>query len=145
MRRRSRQCSYKTAPDLEMSSLQAPPSVKRTMTNDKGQERKSAGPSIPVNSVSTIFPKRAALLCCQRRASSQGACRRKQEERDKAATSSGRITLDNLFAHIKGGEMKGLPSSLNRCSEGSVEASKLREKLSNEGQGKVVHGGVGAV
>lgn len=122
----------------------------RTMTNDKGRSVKSAGPSIPVeiSGLSDVPEAGDSFYVVEdERLARELVEERKQEERDKAAASSGRITLDNLFAHIKGGEMKELAIIVKADVQGSVEAvTNSLEKLSNEEvKVKVVHGGVGAI
>lgn len=122
----------------------------RTMTNDKGKNIKNAGPSVPVeisglndvpeagDSFYVVEDERMARALVEER---------KQEQRNKAAAASGKVTLDNLFAHIKDGEMKELAIIVKADVQGSVEAvTGSLEKLSNdEVNVKVVHGGVGAI
>lgn len=122
----------------------------RTMTNDKGKNIKSAGPSVPVeiSGLSDVPEAGDSFYVVEdERMARELVEERKQEQRNKAAASSGKVTLDNLFAHIKGGEMKELAIIVKADVQGSVEAvTSSLEKLSNEEVNvKVVHGGVGAI
>ena len=72
----------------------------------------------------------------------------RKEEKKKASTGGERkVTLNDLFAQIKEGELKELTLIVKGDVQGSVEAVKSSlEKLSNEEvRVRVIHGAVGAI
>ncbi len=122
----------------------------RVMTNDRGQEVKEAGPSMPVeitgldevpaagDVVNAVADERLARTLVEQR---------KHDLKEKEFQSYQKVTLDNLFSQIEQGEMKELAIVVKADVQGSVEAVKQSlEKLSNdEVRVRVIHGGVGAV
>ncbi len=121
----------------------------RTMTNDKGQKVTEAGPSVPVEiagmsevpGAGDIFnavadERMARELAEQRRAEQKGA-----------GAMSKKVSLEDLFAQIKEGELKELPIIVKADVQGSAEAVKTSlEKLTNEEvRVRVIHSGVGAI
>ncbi|MBQ3140391.1 MAG: translation initiation factor IF-2 [Clostridia bacterium] len=122
----------------------------RTMTDDKGKRRDSAGPSEPVeitgldgvpsagDTFDVVTDERLARELVEQRRNAQ------KEEKFQAVA---KVTLDNLFDSIKEGEVKELPIIVKADVNGSVEAvSQSLQKISNEEvRVRVIHGGVGAV
>ena len=121
----------------------------RLMTNDKGQRVTDAGPSMPVEiagmsevpSAGDIFnsvedERMARELADQRRAEMKGT-----------GGSARKVSLDDLFAQIKEGELKELGVVVKADVQGSAEAIKSSlEKLTNdEVRVRVIHSGVGAI
>ena len=72
---------------------------------------------------------------------------RKTALKEEQFSKYNKVTLDNLFDHLKEGEMKELSLIVKADVQGSVEAVKQSlEKLTNEEvRVKVIHGGVGAI
>jgi len=121
----------------------------RAMTNDKGQEIKVAGPSVPVEIIgldsvpvagdefNAVEDERMARTLAEQRLD------RAKNERFKAnATAS----LDDLFSRISDG-VKDLNVIVKADVDGSVEAVKQSlVKLSNEEvKVNVIHGAVGGI
>lgn len=122
----------------------------RAMTNDKGENVKSAGPSFPVEITgldeapsggdvfNAVSDERLARELVEQRKTAQ------KEEMFNAQT---KVTLDNLFDQMKLGDVAELKIIVKADVQGSVEAVKQSlEKLSNEEvRVNVIHGGVGAI
>ncbi|MCH5300262.1 MAG: translation initiation factor IF-2 [Ruminococcus sp.] len=122
----------------------------RAMTNDKGENVKSAGPSVPVeitgldevpsggDTFNAVSDERLARELVDQRKTAQ------KEEMFNAQT---KVTLDNLFDQMKLGDIAELKIIVKADVQGSVEAVRQSlEKLSNEEvRVNVIHGGVGAV
>ena len=122
----------------------------RVMTNDKGRTVKTAGPSIPVEITGlaeTPAPGDEFNAVTDERMARELVEQRKQAQKDAAANAMSKVTLDNLFAKMKEGEMKELPLIVKADVQGSAEAVKASlEKISNEEvRVKVIHAGVGAI
>ncbi len=122
----------------------------RVMLDDKGRKVKEAGPSVPVEITglsevptggdifNVVSDERLAKELVEQRKSAQ------KEEQFNAQT---KVTLDNLFDHMKLGEVKELKIIVKADVQGSVEAVRQSlEKLSNdEVRVNIIHGAVGAV
>ena len=72
---------------------------------------------------------------------------RRQAQKDALNALNTKVTLDNLFAKMKEGEMEELPLVVKADVQGSAEAIKASlEKISNEEvRVRCIHTGVGAV
>lgn len=122
----------------------------RAMVNDKGRRLKEAGPSTPVEITGlTEVPlagdpfmgfedERKARSIAEKRAITQ---------RQSELNANTRVTLDDLFKHIKDGEIKDLNVIIKGDVQGSVEALKgSLAKIEVEGvRVKIIHSGVGAL
>ncbi len=122
----------------------------RVMTNDKGRTVKTAGPSIPVEITGLAdvpAPGDEFNAVTDERMARELVEQRRQAEKDAAANAMQKVTLDNLFAKMKEGEMKELCLIVKADVQGSAEAVKASlEKISNEEvRVKVIHAGVGAI
>ncbi len=122
----------------------------RVMTNDKGRTVKSAGPSYPVEITGLADVPSAGDAfdaVTDERMARELVEQRKQAQKDAAANAMSKVTLDNLFARMKEGDMKELPLIVKADVQGSAEAVKASlEKISNEEvRVKVIHAAVGAV
>jgi len=122
----------------------------RTMINDKGQRITEAGPSVPVEVTGLSEAPEAGdvfnVVADERMA--RVLVEQRKEEKKKASTGGERkVTLNDLFAQIKEGELKELTLIVKGDVQGSVEAVKSSlEKLSNdEVRVRVIHGAVGAI
>ena len=122
----------------------------RVMTNDKGQQVKTAGPSIPVEITGLSEAPGAGDIFNaveDERMARQLVEQRKAEEKAAAANSATKVTLENLFSQMKEGEMKELNIIVKADVQGSAEAVKANlEKLTNdEVRVRVIHAAVGAI
>ena len=122
----------------------------RTMTDENGKKLKKAGPSTPVEITGfTEVPEAGETFyeVKDEKTAKHLIERRKRQARDKALSSTNRVTLDDLFNQIAKGNLKELNLIVKADVQGSVEAVKQSlEKLSNdEVKVKVIHASVGAV
>ena len=122
----------------------------RVMTNDRGQEVKEAGPSMPVEITGLDEVPSAGDVVnagADERLARPLVEQRKHDIKEKEFQSYQKVTLDNLFSQIEQGEMKELAIVVKADVQGSAEAVKQSlEKLSNdEVRVRVIHAGVGAV
>ena len=122
----------------------------RVMTNDKGQQVKDAGPSVPVEITGLTdvpTPGDEFSAVADERMARQLVEQRKQKIKDDLNKLNQKVTLESLFSKLKEGEMKELNLIVKADVQGSVEAVKASlEKLSNEEvRVKVIHAGVGAI
>ncbi|BFH63822.1 translation initiation factor IF-2 [Paenibacillus azoreducens] len=122
----------------------------RAMVNDKGRRLKEAGPSTPVEITGlTEVPLAGDPLMVfedERKARSI-AEKRAITQRQSDLGSNVRVTLDDLFQHIKDGEIKDLNVIIKGDVQGSVEALKgSLAKIEVEGvRVKIIHSGAGAI
>jgi len=122
----------------------------RVMTNDKGRTVKTAGPSVPVEITGLAevpAPGDEFNAVTDERMARELVEQRKQAQKDALANAMQKVTLDNLFARMKEGDMKELPLIVKADVQGSAEAVKASlEKISNEEvRVRVIHAGVGAI
>lgn len=122
----------------------------RLMTDHKGQRIKSAGPSTPVEIIGLSEVPNAGdhfNVVEDERMARQLVEERKNKEREQRASRAAKVTLDDLFAQIKEGEVKDLNIIVKADVQGTAEALKSSlEKLSNEEvRVRVIHTGVGAI
>lgn len=122
----------------------------RAMLNERGERVKSAGPSVPVeitgldsvpvggDTFNAVSDERLARELVEER---------KIKQKEAQFSAQTKVTLDNLFAQMKMGEIKELKVIVKADVQGSVEAvTQSLEKLSNnEVRVHVIHGAVGAV
>ena len=123
----------------------------RAMTDYRGKALKTAGPSVPVEIIGMSEVPQAGDIfnaVADERMARQLAEERKQAEKDsKMKSLTGSVTLENLFAHMKEGNLKTLNIIVKADVQGSAEAVKasLLKLTNDEVQVKVIHSGVGAV
>ncbi len=122
----------------------------RVMTNDKGRTVKTAGPSVPVEITGLAdvpAPGDEFNAVTDERMARELVEQRRQAQKDALNAMNTKVTLDNLFAKMKEGEMKELPLVVKADVQGSAEAVKASlEKISNEEvRVRCIHTGVGAV
>lgn len=122
----------------------------RSLVNDRGRRLKEVGPSTPIEITGlTDVPQagdRFVAFEDERKARSI-AEKRLATYRESQLGNNTRVTLDDLFKHIKEGEIKELNVIIKGDVQGSVEA--LRDSLAKiEVAGvhvKIIHFGVGAI
>ncbi|MCR8630768.1 translation initiation factor IF-2 [Paenibacillus radicis (ex Xue et al. 2023)] len=122
----------------------------RAMVNDKGKKLKEAGPSTPVEITGlTEVPQAGDPFICfeDERKARAIAEKRAVTLRQSEMGANVRVTLDDLYKHIKDGEIKDLNVIIKGDVQGSVEALRgSLEKIDIEGvRVKILHHGVGAI
>ena len=121
----------------------------RAMVNDRGDNVKKAGPSVPVeilglNDVPSAGDIMAVLEEKQARSIAEARVERQRTKLIKAK----KVSLDDLFQQIQEGEIKDLNIVVKADVQGSVEAlnsSLLSLNKNDEVRVSIVHSGVGAV
>lgn len=122
----------------------------RVMTDDKGRKVDTAGPSVPVEIMGLDEVPQAGDgfdAVNDERLARELVEQRKSKAKEEQFKEYQKVTLDNLFASIKEGELKDLNIIIKADVQGSAEAVKQSLlKLSNdEVRVKVIHSGVGAI
>lgn len=122
----------------------------RAMVNDKGRRLKEAGPSTPVEITGLTEVPLAGdpfMVFEDERKARSIADKRAITQRQSELGGNTRVTLDDLFRHIKDGEIKDLNVIIKADVQGSVEALKgSLEKIEVEGvRVKIIHSGAGAI
>ncbi len=122
----------------------------RAMVNDKGRRLKEAGPSTPVEITGLTEVPQAGdpfMVFEDERKARSIAEKRSITQRQSDLGSNVRVTLDDLFQHIKDGEIKDLNVIIKGDVQGSVEALKgSLAKIEVEGvRVKIIHSGAGAI
>ncbi len=122
----------------------------RAMVNDKGRRMKEAGPSTPVEITGLTEVPLAGdpfMVFEDERKARAIAERRSIKHRQSEMGANTRVTLDDLYTHIKDGEIKDLNVILKADVQGSAEALKgSLAKIDIEGvRVKIIHNGVGAI
>ncbi|MVO99114.1 translation initiation factor IF-2 [Paenibacillus sp. N10] len=122
----------------------------RAMVSDKGKRLKEAGPSTPVEITGLTEVPQAGdpfLVFEDERKARDIAEKRAITLRQSEITANSRVTLDDLYKHIKEGEIKDLNVIIKADVQGSLEALRgSLEKIEVEGaRVKMIHTGVGAI
>ncbi len=122
----------------------------RVMLNDKGEQVKEAGPSVPVEITGLgEVPVGGDVFnaVSDEHLAKELVDQRKTAQKEEKFNSKTKITLDNLFSQMEQGEVKELKIIVKADVQGSVEAViQSLQKLSNdEVRVNIIHGGVGAV
>ncbi|AHV97819.1 translation initiation factor IF-2 [Paenibacillus sabinae] len=122
----------------------------RVMVNDKGRRLKEAGPSTPIEITGLTEVPQAGdpfIVFEDERKARQIAEKRAVTQRQSELNTNTRVTLDDLFKHIKEGEIKDLNVIIKADVQGSVEALKgSLSKIEVEGvRVKIIHSGAGAI
>ena len=122
----------------------------RTMTNENGRRTKAATPATPVEITGlNEVPEagdRFVVFDDEKTARAAGEARAKRAQ-DKERQKTSHVTLDNLFATMKKGQMKTLPIIIKADVQGSVEAlSQSLQKIKVDGvRVDIIHQAVGAI
>ena len=122
----------------------------RSMTNDKGEKIKAAGPSTPVEILGLpAVPQTGDIFyeVKDEKTAHKLVEKRKAKARTELIKQGATVTLDDLFSQIKEGEMKDLNIILKADVQGSVEAIKdSLIKLSNdEVRVRIIHSAAGGI
>lgn len=122
----------------------------RAMVNDLGRRVKEAGPSAPVEITGLNDVPQAGdrfVVFEDEKTARQVGEIRSQQAVQAQRSEKARVSLDNLFEHMKQGEMKDLNLIIKADVQGSVEAlAAALQKLDVEGVNvRIIHTGVGAI
>src|SRR4029077_14502661 len=122
----------------------------RAMFDDRGQPVREAEPSMPVEVIGLdSLPEVGDTfqVVTDTAKAKQIVIYRESKARDVAMAKSGRITLEQLHAQLKEGEVKELNIILKTDVSGTAEVlSDMMQKLSNDKvQMRVLRSGVGAI
>jgi len=121
----------------------------RLMTSDRGEKLTAAGPSVPVEIMGMAEVPSAGdtfnAVADERMA--RELSEQRKAERKQALNPVAKVSLEDLFAQIKQGELKDLNVIVKADVQGSAEAIKIAlEKITNEEvRVRVIHSGVGAI
>ncbi len=122
----------------------------RSLTNDRGERVESAGPGIPVEVLGLEAVPGAGdkfdIVKDEATAEKVSSLRKEQAEK-AAATPATKLSLDEVFAKVKTGDVKELAIVLKADVHGSLEAiNGMLAKLSTpEVKAKVIHSAVGGI
>jgi translation initiation factor IF-2 len=122
----------------------------RTMTDDRGNPVKEAGPSFPVEVTGLSgVPEAGELFYAveDEKVAKDVAQHRAQKQREAELAKSSKISLDQLYARIKQGDVKELRVIVKADVQGSAEAvAESLGKLSTDAcRLLIIHSGVGAI
>jgi translation initiation factor IF-2 len=122
----------------------------RTMTDDRGNPVKSAGPSFPVEVTGlTGVPEAGEMFHAveDEKVAKEVAQHRAQKQREAELAKSSKISLEQLYARIKQGDVKELRVIVKADVQGSVEAvaESLGKLATDACRLLVIHSGVGAI
>jgi len=122
----------------------------RSMHDDKGIIIEKAGPAVPVEVHGLSGVPRAGdefVVVKDEKLARSLSNQRQIKQREAALATGTKISLDNLFEHLKAGVAKELRLVLRTDVQGTLEAfSSAIEKLSTEAvKVKIIHQGTGAI
>lgn len=121
----------------------------RTMINDKGERVSEAGPSVPVEiaGMSEVPGAGDVFNAVDDERMARELAEQRKHDIKNAGNNTKKVSLEDLFAQIKEGELKELAIIVKADVQGSAEAVKASlEKLTNdEVRVRVIHSGVGAI
>ncbi|MFL5258902.1 MAG: translation initiation factor IF-2 [Hyphomicrobiales bacterium] len=122
----------------------------RALVNDKGEQVKDAGPSVPVEVLGLNSAPEAGDQFVV--VESEGRAReitdyRERKRRQERGTGAGRASLEQMMSQLKEGGRKELPVLVKADVQGSAEAIvQALEKIGNdEVSARVIHYGVGGI
>ncbi|HEX6219069.1 MAG TPA: translation initiation factor IF-2 [Sphingomicrobium sp.] len=120
----------------------------RAMLNDKGQQVKEAGPSVPVEvlGLGAVPAAGDQLTVVENEARAREVASYRQGVLDKKRTTSAPMNLENMFA-AHASTTKELPLVIKADVQGSAEAivSALNKLSTDEIRVRVLHSAVGAI
>lgn len=122
----------------------------RAMVNDLGKRVSEVGPSTPVEITGLSDVPQAGdqflVFKDEKKARQIGEARQQQHILDNRSEQT-KVSLDDLFEHIKQGEMKEINIIIKADVQGSAEAlGSSLQKIDVEGvKIKIIHSGVGAI
>ncbi len=122
----------------------------RALMNDRGERIEAAGLSMPVEVIGLSGVPSAGdklYVVKEEKTAKEIVQHRELKEREDLAARTGKLSLEDLYARLKEGEVKELPLIIKADTDGSVEAAKeALTKLSSERcRINIIHSGVGAI
>jgi translation initiation factor IF-2 len=121
----------------------------RAMINDRGENVKKAGPSVPVEVLGlSDVPEAGDTLAALEEKLARSIAEKRIEKQRTELIHSKKVSLDDLFQQIQEGNIKDLNIVIKADVQGSVEAlnsSLLALNKNDEVRVSIVHSGVGAV
>lgn len=121
----------------------------RAMINDRGENVKKAGPSVPVEVLGlSDVPEAGDVLAALEEKLARSIAGKRIEKKRTELIRSKKVSLDDLFQQIQDGNIKDLNIVIKADVQGSVEAlasSLLSLNKNDEVRVSIVHSGVGAV
>ena len=121
----------------------------RAMINDRGENVKKAGPSVPVEVLGlSDVPEAGDVLAVLEEKLTRSIAEKRIEKKRTQLIHSKKVSLDDLFQQIQEGNIKDLNIVIKADVQGSVEAltgSLLSLNKNDEVRVSIVHSGVGAV
>ena len=121
----------------------------RAMINDRGENVKKAGPSVPVEILGlSDVPEAGDILAVLDEKQARSIAEARIERQRNSLVKAKKVSLDDLFNQIQEGEIKDLNIVIKADVQGSVEAlssSLLKLNKNDEVRVSIVHSGVGAV
>ena len=121
----------------------------RAMINDRGENVKKAGPSVPVEVLGlSDVPEAGDVLASLDEKLARSIASKRIEKKRTELIRSKKVSLDDLFQQIQDGNIKDLNIVIKADVQGSVEAlanSLLSHNQNDEVRVNIVHSGVGAV
>jgi len=121
----------------------------RALLNDKGENVREAGPSMPVeiSGFDSVPDAGDEMIAVKDDKLVRQVAKEREDRLKEARVAASTVTLDNLFQNIKEGEQLTLNLLIKADVQGSAEAVRQSlEKLNNDQvRINVLHSGVGAV
>jgi translation initiation factor IF-2 len=122
----------------------------RALINDKGQQLKEAGPSMPVEVLGlngVPEPGDPFVVVESEARAREIADFRNRKKREQAVAKSSGTSLEQMMSQLQDAEIKELPIVLKGDVQGSVEAivGSLEKMSTDEVRVKVLHTGVGGI
>ncbi len=121
----------------------------RAMINDRGENVKKAGPSVPVEILGlSDVPEAGDILAVLDEKQARSIAEARIERQRNSLIKAKKVSLDDLFNQIQEGEIKDLNIVVKADVQGSIEAlsaSLLKLNKNDEVRVSIVHSGVGAV
>ncbi len=121
----------------------------RSLTNDRGEKITEAGPGMPVELLGLSGTPQAGdrfdIVADEKVA--EDVIRVRKQQADKSQSPAGKISLEEIFAKVKQGDVKELNIVLKTDVTGSLEAitGMLNKVSTPEVKLKIIHSAVGGV
>jgi translation initiation factor IF-2 len=122
----------------------------RTLTNDKGEQVKEAGPATPIEIQGLSGVPQAGdefMVVRDEKMAKNVSASRQLKAREIELASSSKISLDKLFEQVKLGDVKELRVVLRSDVQGTLEAFKqaIEELSTDEIKVRILHEGTGTI
>jgi translation initiation factor IF-2 len=122
----------------------------RALVNDRGENVKEAGPSIPVEILGLQGTPKAGdevIVVDNEQRAREISEYRQERQREKEVASSGRQSLETMLSEIKEGQASELPVVIKADVQGSLEAiqAAVQQAGNEEVKANILHAGVGGI